>query len=56
MLALTVLTLLTKNVRKSLQSLLEKIGVVGGAGVTILLMVLNKTWGFRLLEAIILEK
>ena len=56
MLALTSLILSTKKELKLLQSLFEKTGTSGGAGVTVLLMVSNRTLGLRLLEEIMLAK
>lgn len=54
--ALTSRTLFTKKERKLLQSLIEVTGTSGCAGVTILLMVSNNSFGFRLLAAMRLAK
>ena len=56
MLDLMVSTLFTKNERNALQSVVEKTGVTGVGGQTMLFMVSNSTLGLRLLEEINLVK
>ena len=56
MLALTSLILSTKKERKLLQSLFDQTDTSGGAGVTMLLMMSNRTLGLRVLVEMRLEK